>query len=62
MNRPIRTPQELVDAGLAAPERLGELEAVAERYAIAISPAMAELVDRDDPNDPIARQFVPSGS
>ncbi len=62
MNRPIRTPQELVDAGLAAPERLGELEAVAERYAIAISPAMAELVDRDDPNDPIARQFVPSGA
>ena len=62
MNRPIRTPQELVDAGLAAPERLGELEAVAERYAIAISPAMADLIDRDDPDDPIARQFVPNGA
>ena len=59
MNRPIRTPQELVDAGLAAPERLGELEAVAQRYAIAISPAMAELIERRDPADPIARQFVP---
>ncbi len=62
MNRPIRTPQELVDAGLATPERLGELEAVAERYAIAISPAMADLIDRGDPDDPIARQFVPSGA
>ncbi|MHB1111087.1 MAG: lysine-2,3-aminomutase-like protein [Devosia sp.] len=59
MNRPIRTPRALVDAGLAGPERLGELEAVAARYAIAISPAMAALIDRSDPDDPIARQFVP---
>jgi lysine 2,3-aminomutase len=59
MNRPIRTPQELVDAGLAGAERIGDLEAVAGRYAIAISPAMATLIDRGDPDDPIARQFVP---
>lgn len=62
MNRPLRTPGELVAAGLAPPERLAELEAVAERYAVAISPAMAALIDRDDPADPIARQFVPSGA
>ena len=32
---------------------------VAQKYAIAITPAMAALIDRDDPDDPIARQFVP---
>jgi len=33
---------------------------VAARYAVAITPAMAALIDESDPNDPIARQFVPS--
>ena len=55
----LRTPAELVEAGLVAPERLAGIEDVAGRYAIAISPAMAELIDRNDPADPIARQFVP---
>jgi lysine 2,3-aminomutase len=36
------------------------LEAVARQFAVAITPAMAELVDPSDPNDPIAAQFVPS--
>ena len=58
----LRTPSELVEAGLIAPERLAEIEAVAERYAIAISPAVAELIDRADPKDPIARQFVPDAA
>ncbi|MCB1498045.1 MAG: 4Fe-4S cluster-binding domain-containing protein, partial [Bauldia sp.] len=35
------------------------LEDVAARYAIAITPEMAELVDPADTHDPIARQFVP---
>ena len=35
------------------------LEAVAARYAVAVTPAMADLIDPDDPADPIARQFVP---
>jgi lysine 2,3-aminomutase len=60
--RPIRTPAELVEAGLAAPEELAGIEAVAERYAMAISPAMAALIDRSDPNDAIARQFVPDAA
>ena len=29
------------------------------RYAVAITPAIAALIDRADPADPIARQFVP---
>lgn len=35
------------------------LTAVAERYAEAITPTMAALIDPNDPNDPIARQFMP---
>jgi lysine 2,3-aminomutase len=33
---------------------------VGERYAVAITPAIAALIDPADPADPIARQFVPS--
>jgi lysine 2,3-aminomutase len=58
-SRRLTSPQDLVEAGLAAPERLQELEAVARRYAIGVTPALAELVQPDDPADPIARQFVP---
>jgi lysine 2,3-aminomutase len=36
----------LADAGLIAPERLPALERVAAQYAVAITPAMAELIDR----------------
>jgi lysine 2,3-aminomutase len=57
--RTLRHPTELAAAGLVPPERLGELAAVASQYAIAISPAIAELIDPSDPHDPIARQFVP---
>ena len=38
----------------------GGLERVAEKYAVAISPHLLSLVDRCDPHDPIARQFLPS--
>ena len=55
----IRLPSELVAAGLAPTEKLADLMRVAERYAVAITPAIAGLIDRSDPNDPIARQFVP---
>ena len=36
------------------------LTAVAEKYAIGITPAMLDMIDPSDPDDPIARQFVPS--
>ncbi|MFT3809202.1 MAG: lysine-2,3-aminomutase-like protein [Micropepsaceae bacterium] len=36
------------------------LAAVASRYAIAVTPEMAALIDPNDPADPIARQFIPS--
>jgi lysine 2,3-aminomutase len=55
----LRTPEGLAEAGLIAPERVAVLSRVAAQYAVAITPAMAELVDATDPDDPIARQFVP---
>ncbi|HEY5281129.1 MAG TPA: lysine-2,3-aminomutase-like protein [Pseudolabrys sp.] len=58
----LRTPEQLRDAGLAAPADMAVLADVAARYAVAIPPALAALIDRDDPNDPIARQFVPNAA
>ncbi|WP_312163498.1 lysine-2,3-aminomutase-like protein [Phenylobacterium sp.] len=55
----LRKPSDLVAAGLAPLERLPELERVAARYALAITPDMAELIDPNDPADPIARQLMP---
>jgi lysine 2,3-aminomutase len=57
----LRTPAELVGARLIAPKRLSEFEAVAARYAVAITPEMAGLIDPADLDDPIARQFMPDG-
>jgi len=37
-----------------------DMEQVARRFAVAVSPTLLELVDPADPNDPIARQFLPS--
>ncbi len=54
-----RSAAELVAAGLAAPAREAEIAAVAERFAVALTPAMAALIDPSDPADPIGRQFLP---
>ena len=59
MTKMLRLPSELVAAGLAPPEKLADLARVAQRYAVAITPQIAGLIDRGDPHDPIARQFVP---
>src|SRR5882762_7469226 len=59
-NTTLREPTELVARGLAAVADLPDLEKVAARYAVAVTPDMAALIDPDDPDDPIARQFIPS--
>ena len=55
-----RTVGALVEAGLVPPTEQDALEAVAEKYVIAVTSHIAGLIDRDDDNDPIARQFIPS--
>jgi lysine 2,3-aminomutase len=56
----LRTPAELVSRGLVPASSLTALEQVTSRYAVAITPSVARLIDRNDPQDPIARQYVPS--
>lgn len=55
----IKTPEALLEAGLIEAEALEGLRAVTQRYALAITPAVTGLMDSHDPQDPIARQFVP---
>jgi lysine 2,3-aminomutase len=57
--RALRSPEDLAKSKLIEPDRIGRLKAVAARYAVAITPAIRELIDAYDPGDPIARQFVP---
>jgi lysine 2,3-aminomutase len=58
----LRHLSDLVAAGLAPADKRAVLERVAAQYAVAITPAMAGLIDPSDPHDPIARQFVPAAS
>ncbi|MEE3502485.1 lysine-2,3-aminomutase-like protein [Acidiphilium acidophilum] len=55
--RTLRTPDDLITAGLAPPEAHAALTAVAARYATAIPAGIADLIDL--PDDPIGRQFIP---
>lgn len=55
----LRTPEQLCERGLVAPERRAALEEVAARYTVAVPEAFAALIDPTDANDPIARQFIP---
>ena len=56
----LRQPAELVAHGLVPSADLADLEKVAARYAIAVTPDIAALIDTADPDDPIARQFIPN--
>lgn len=57
MTKTLRTISALREQGLVGADQ--GLNAVAARYAVAITTNLVALIDRSDPNDPIARQFVP---
>jgi lysine 2,3-aminomutase len=50
---------DLVGAGLVAAGDRGAIDPVAARYAVALTPTVAALIDKLDPTDPIALQYVP---
>lgn len=56
----LRQPQQLISQGLAPASALQDLEKVAARYAVALTPDVAALIDASDPTDPIALQYVPN--
>jgi lysine 2,3-aminomutase len=58
-HKTLRTPEELAEAGLVAPEQVAALRPVAARYAVALTPALVGAIDPSDPHDPVARQFLP---
>ncbi|WP_372617630.1 lysine-2,3-aminomutase-like protein [Falsiroseomonas sp.] len=60
--RTLRSVGELVAAGLLAPAEAPALARLAERYAVAVTPAVAALMDAGDPADPIARQYIPDAA
>jgi lysine 2,3-aminomutase len=55
----LRNLAQLRERGLVTPEGAAALEPVGKRYAVALPPALERLIERADPQDPIARQFVP---
>jgi lysine 2,3-aminomutase len=60
VRRVLHTTADLARAGLVEPDAIAALEAVAARYAIAITPAVAAMIDPADPLDPIGLQYLPS--
>ena len=56
----LRHTSDLIGAGLVPEHQRAAIEDVAARYAVAITPSLAELIDAADATDPIARQFVPN--
>lgn len=59
MTRSLKSAQDLFDAGLVDETALSRIRPVAERYAVAVTPAMADLIDVEDKADPIGLQFIP---
>lgn len=46
-------------AGYLRDDTLPALEAVASQFAVAITPRMLDVIDPQNPDDPVARQFLP---
>jgi lysine 2,3-aminomutase len=55
----LRSAAALNESGLIGDDAIGAIAPVIERYALALTPALAALIDPADPRDPIARQFIP---
>jgi len=50
---------DLVEAGLVTADAAASIKPVADHYAIAVTDKMVSIINRNDPLDPIALQFVP---
>ncbi|MBD8688127.1 MULTISPECIES: lysine-2,3-aminomutase-like protein [unclassified Rhizobium] len=58
--RSLKSAADLLAAGLVDEVELERIRPVEERYAIAVTPDMAALIDKTDKLDPIGLQFLPS--
>ncbi|QBR71872.1 lysine-2,3-aminomutase-like protein [Beijerinckiaceae bacterium] len=55
----LRSAADLIAAGLLPEPKRASIELVSKAYAIALTESVAGLIDAADPDDPIARQFIP---
>ncbi|WP_454289475.1 lysine-2,3-aminomutase-like protein [Rhizobium arsenicireducens] len=58
----LRNVEELIAAGLVTPDERVALERVASKYAIGLTPTVEALIDKTDPADPIALQYLPTAA
>jgi lysine 2,3-aminomutase len=56
---PLTSVAALAEAGLLAGSSVEAAQRVGQRYAVAVTPAIAALIDAANGEDPIARQFLP---
>lgn len=59
-NKFIRSLAALAEAKLITPEEVSTLEEVTQIFSLGISPQLLALIDKNNPNGPIAKQFIPS--
>ncbi len=57
--RTVNNIADLTAGGHVSPAHQKHLEIVANRFAVAVTPAMLDLIDPTTPDDSIALQFVP---
>lgn len=57
--RTIRSPRDMIELGLIAENELEDIKEVTKEFATAISPEMLDRIQVGQPDDPVARQFVP---
>jgi lysine 2,3-aminomutase len=60
MEKTLRDADALVSAGLVMPDQREAIASVEARYAVAIPPALHQLIER--PDDPIGLQFIPDAA
>ena len=55
----LRSVDDLVAAGLLPADGAAELRAVADRFAVEVSPAMVAIIRTAGPDSPVGQQFIP---
>jgi lysine 2,3-aminomutase len=58
--RTLRTPDDLVEAGLVSPDQLSDMARLDDVLSIGITPEILERMQPDPEHDPLARQFLPN--
>lgn len=60
VDRTLRTPADLIEAGLIAPTQKAAIASVGQKYAVAITQTVKNLIG--SPDDPIGLQFIPDAA